>query len=86
MQPNIRHHLLWEYSYPSFNFQKGARIVVERVVERGNLADWRALVAYYGKEKVLELVSLSKQLTKRDKAFAAIFIHSEFLSYDLQHT
>ncbi len=80
MSPNIRPHLLWEYDFSAFNFQKGAIIVVERVLERGNLQDWRALVLYYGREKILELAHLSKQLSKRDKDFAELFIHSEFLA------
>ena len=81
MQPSIRPHLLWEYNLADFDFQGAAAIVVERVVERGTIPDWKAIVEYYGAEKVVVLARLSKQLQDRDKAFAARFVYSNFLKY-----
>lgn len=75
-------HLLWEYDYDSFNFDKGYRLVIERVVERGNIDDWRNILWYYGKEKILEVVNWSRQLDKRDKNLARIFVDSDFLKKD----
>jgi hypothetical protein len=80
MTLNIRPHLLWEYNFATFDFQNGAAIVVERVINRGNMEDWKALTAHYSKEKIIELANLSKQLSERDERFAALFIYSGFLS------
>ena len=80
MSPNIRPHLLWEYNFATFDFQKGVVIVVERVVNRGSMEDWKAVVSHYSKEKIIELTNLSKQLSEREKRFAALFIYSGFLS------
>lgn len=79
MTLNIRPHLLWEYNVSTFNFEKGAAIVIERVIERGNLKEWREIVTHYGKEKVIQIANISKQLSKRDKDFATLFVHSGFL-------
>ena len=79
MQPSIRPHLLWEYNLADFDFQGAGAIVVECVVERGTIADWKAIVDYYGTDKVVQLAELSKQLQDRDKAFAAQFVYSNFL-------
>jgi hypothetical protein len=51
-------------------------VVIERVVERGTIEQWRMMQQYYGKKKVLEVVEKSKQLSQRDKEFAKLFVNS----------
>jgi hypothetical protein len=53
--------------------------VIERVIERGNLNDWREIFRFYGEKKMLETARSSRQLTKKDKQFTEIFIHSTLL-------
>ncbi|HQU61047.1 MAG: hypothetical protein KDD02_21115 [Phaeodactylibacter sp.] len=77
--PLISPHLLWEYDLSSFDFDKSKRIVIERVIERGTLEDWREMIRYYGEEKVLLTARQSKQLSEKDKGFTEIFIHSTLL-------
>jgi hypothetical protein len=76
--PKIRRHLLWEYDLGKFNFNRSANIVIERVIERGNMDEWREILRYYGREKVLEVARRSKQLDKKDKHFTEIYVDSEF--------
>ena len=87
MQTNVQkpfplpRHLLWEYDFDTFNFDKSYKVVIERVVQRGNMDDWRNILNYYGKEKILEVVDLSRQLDNRDKTFARIFVDSGFINH-----
>jgi len=71
--------LLWEYDLETFNYDKSYKIVIERVLERGNLSEWRTMVSYYPKDKILETIDWSAQLDKRDKEFSKLFLSSEFL-------
>ncbi len=71
--------LLWEYDLETFNYDKSYKIVIERVLERGNLREWRNMISYYPKEKIMATIEWSAQLDKRDKAFAKLFLSSEFL-------
>lgn len=73
---NLPRHLLWEYDMDKFDFDKSWFIVVERVIERGNILEWRQTQNYYGKEKMLKVANASRQLTNRDKAFTKLYIHS----------
>ncbi len=41
--------LLWEYDLETFNYEKSYKIVIERVLERGNLDRWCEMVRLYGK-------------------------------------
>ncbi|MCO6491460.1 MAG: hypothetical protein J5I98_23790 [Phaeodactylibacter sp.] len=78
-RPCISPHLLWEYDLSSFDFDKSKRVVIERVIERGTLDDWREMIRYYGEEQVLNVARQSRQLSAKDKGFTEIFIHSTLL-------
>ncbi|MCB9294044.1 MAG: hypothetical protein H6559_13135 [Lewinellaceae bacterium] len=78
-QPRISRHLLWEYDISTFDFGKSKRVVIERVIERGTLEDWREMIRYYGEEQVLSVARQSRQLSAKDKGFTEIFIHSTLL-------
>lgn len=77
-RPEIRRHLLWEYDLSSFDFNKSAAIVIERIIERGNMQEWRDMIKYYGRDAVLKVARQSKQLDKKDKNFTEIYIDSDF--------
>ena len=81
-RPNISDILLWEYDLKTFHWDKSYKIVIERVLERGNLKEWREIFKCYGKEKILETIEWSAQLAKRDKEFSRFFLNSEFLLPD----
>jgi hypothetical protein len=79
-RPNIINPaLLWEYDLDTFDFNKSYKIVIERVLQMGNLEEWRNMVNYYSKEQILETIDWSAQLDKRDKEFSKFFLTSEFL-------
>jgi hypothetical protein len=71
--------LLWEYDLDTFNYDKSYKIVIERVLERGNLEEWKEMVALYTKDQILETIEWSAQLDKRDKDFSKFFLSSGFL-------
>ena len=76
----INSALLWEYDLETFNYEKSYKIVIERVLERGNLEEWREMVSLYKKEQILETIEWSAQLDKRDKDFSKFFLTSGFIN------
>lgn len=75
----INSALLWEYDLDTFNYDKLYKIVIERVVERGTLEQWKEMVKLYSKEQILETIDWSAQLDQRDKEFSRFFLNSGFL-------
>ena len=75
----INSALLWEYDLDTFNYVRSYKIVIERVLERGNLMEWREMANLYTKEQILETIEWSAQLEQRDKDFSKFFLTSEFL-------
>jgi hypothetical protein len=78
-KPNIRKGLLWEYDLNTFSYDRSYKIVIERVLERGSLNEWREICRYYGKEKILETIEWSAQLDERDKKFSRFLLKSDLL-------
>ena len=77
-KPNIPAFLLWEYDLETFNYDKSYKIVIERVLERGTMEDWKEIVSYFSEEKILETIEWSAQLDKRDKDFSKLFLKSDY--------
>jgi len=80
IKDHIPNHLLWEYDTDTFNYDKSYKIVVERVLELGDLNEWRAIVQYYDKEKIKGVIEWSAQLDKRNKSFCRSFLNSDLLN------
>ncbi len=43
MKPTLNKALFWDTDYQDIDYEKHARFVIERVVTRGNLKDWKEL-------------------------------------------
>jgi len=80
--PNIRRHLLWEYSWESVDFEKLSTVVIERIIERGTMEEWREMLRYYGKERILSVAKKSTRLDQKNKQFTPLFLESEFILND----
>ncbi len=78
-RPNIPFSLLWEYDPKSFDFDRSYKVVIERIMERGTLSDWREMMSYYTLQQIQETIEWSAQLTERDKQFSRLFIQSDLL-------
>ena len=79
-KPNIINPtLLWEYDLETFNYVKSYKIVIERVLQRGNLIEWREMVHLYTREQILETIELIAQLDRKEKEFSRFFLNYDFL-------
>ena len=81
-KPNIPDYLLWEYDLETFNYEKSFKIVIERVLQRGTIEDWKEMIRFYPMERIMVTIEWSKQLDKRDKDFARLFLQSDKLKTD----
>ena len=80
-KPNIINSaLLWEYDLETFNYDKSYKIVIERILQMGNLDEWKNMVKYYSTQKILDTIDWSAQLDKRDKDFSRFFLTSNYFS------
>jgi hypothetical protein len=79
-KPDIPPSLLWEYDLQTFNFDKSYRLVCERILQLGNLHDWKEMMAYYSLEEIKDAIEWSAQMDERDKVFCRFFLQSDLLT------
>ncbi|MCF2490415.1 DUF6922 domain-containing protein [Dyadobacter sp. CY347] len=79
-KPNIPSRLLWEFDYETFDFKRSYKIVIERILERGNLENWREMIRFYSKSQIIETIEWSSQMEEKDKRFSRLFINSDFVN------
>lgn len=68
-EAQIRETLFWEYDLGCFDWQAMRSLVVQRVVERGRVVDFYAILNLYGLEGVKEAIKDIPCLNPKDLAF-----------------
>jgi len=77
-------NLFWDTDPKSLDLEKNARFIVERVLMRGGLADWRNLYRIYGYERLKKEVLKIRYLDKVTLNFCSVFFNlpkSDFKCY-----
>jgi hypothetical protein len=71
--------LFWDVAYPSSaeEWDRFYFFVVERVLQRGSIADWQRVRSYYGIQKVKEVFQKSRNLHPRARAFGVALYGDE---------
>jgi hypothetical protein len=73
-EAQVRKSLLWEYDLKKFDWSAMRDIVVQRVVERGRMDDFYAVLNLYGEEGVKESIRKIPCMSQKDIAFVcAVF-------------
>jgi hypothetical protein len=70
---NLSKYLFWDTNYNDIDWQGHARYVIERVLTRGTLEDWKQIKEYYGLQKIKEEAVQSRVLDKITLNFCSIF-------------
>jgi len=65
----VRESLLWEYDLSHFNWQEMRPIVIQRVIERGRMDDFYALLNLYGPKGVKDTIKQIPYLNPKDLSF-----------------
>lgn len=52
----LSHHLFWDTDPSQIDFEKHAAWLTRRVLEYGDWSDWQALVQFYGKDRLANIV------------------------------
>ena len=65
----IRKTLLWEYDLNQFDWEDMRILVVQRVIERGRLNDFYALLNLYGVNGVKDTIKRIPYLNPKDLSF-----------------
>jgi hypothetical protein len=65
----IRNSLLWEYETEKINWQQMRNVIVQRVIERGRMDDFYAILNLYGLKGVKEAIKQIPYFNQKDLVF-----------------
>jgi hypothetical protein len=71
-QAAISPKLFWEYDLKDFDFKGMKNVVVERVIERGRMNDWYAMLNLYGVNEVVRVIKKLPYLNRKDANFVQV--------------
>ena len=69
--------LFWDVQIDSLDIEAHARFIIERVVSRGNLADWNLLKRIYGKKRIKQEALAIRSLDKKSVSFLSVYFDLE---------
>ena len=70
----VRNSLFWEYDIRDFDWEAMKVVVVQRIVERGRIGDFYAILNLYGGKGVCEAIKRIPYLNPKDMSFVcAVF-------------
>jgi len=69
--------LFWDVDINSLNFDTHARFIIERVVSRGDLDDWKTLLKLYSREKITREALSIRSLDPKSLNFLSLYFNVE---------
>jgi hypothetical protein len=87
-KPELSDYLFWDTDRSLVDWEKNAASIIIRVLERGNLDEFREIRRYYGDEKIKEAVLQTKYLSAQTLSFVSFFFNlpkTEFECYKNRH-
>jgi hypothetical protein len=74
-QPEFSPYIFWDRNISRLNFQLDSAFIIQRVFEMGKLSDLTELTAFYGKEKVIDILTSSVSLRENALNLAAVIFN-----------
>jgi hypothetical protein len=79
--PVFNRRIFWDVDFDALDYNKRARFVIERVFERGDVDDIRQCRRYYGDEKIKEILTTAKWLSKETIYLAIAILDNNLFDY-----
>lgn len=65
--------LFWDVDKKQLDFEKNAAHVVEKTLNRGTWEDFKTALAYYGREKMAEIIKNLRYMDKKTLRFSSVY-------------
>ncbi len=82
----LRPSLFWDIDVKTIDFEKHRSSIIERILMRGRLEEFREMLLFYGRDVVKNVVLDARYLDKYSLAFCSAIFHipiTEFRCYKL---
>ena len=84
--PLFNKRIFWDVNYEALDYDKKSAFIIERVFERGDVADIRECRRYYGDEKISAILTNAKWLRLSTIYLACALFSNELTDYRCYNT
>ncbi|MFK7795979.1 MAG: hypothetical protein AB8E82_00895 [Aureispira sp.] len=70
---NLPNYLFWDIDLNTLDWDKNARFIIQRVIQRGSLNEWKIIKQYYGLEFIKHEILLIRNLDKKTLNFFSTY-------------
>ncbi|MCF6184119.1 MAG: hypothetical protein L3J56_05760 [Bacteroidales bacterium] len=71
---NFSEHLFWDVDRTKLDFEKNKRLIIERAFTRGDIADIKIVITYYGLNTIKEEIIKAGFLDKKTLNWVSLFL------------
>jgi hypothetical protein len=82
----LSQHLFWDIDKASYDVDKYPEWTVQRILEYGNLKDWKLIREYYGLEKIVAICKSLRTLSPEALSYICLISHTNKEDYRCYHT
>jgi len=86
---NLPKYLFWDTDITSIDFNKNARFVIQRVIQKGALNDWTTIKKHYGLDFIKQEILLMRNLDIKTLHFFSVYFDlpkTKFRCYTTQQS
>ncbi|MEO6219398.1 MAG: hypothetical protein ABIO81_03150 [Ginsengibacter sp.] len=69
-------HLFWDVNTSTLEWKKNANLIIERVLQRGTLEQWKTIMSIYGLKKIVNTVKIMRSVDPVSLHFIAAISHT----------
>ena len=75
MKKTLRKSLFWEVNLEDLDYQRDVEFIIGRVLDLGNLKEWRAIKNFYGLDKIKKVARKHVFSDPKSANFWSIIVH-----------
>jgi len=86
---DLPNYLFWDTDVKSIDYDKNARFIIQRVIQRGSLENWVYIKKHYGLDFIKKEILLMRDLDPKTLNFFSIYFGIErkyFRCYSIQQS
>lgn len=81
MKLELSKSLFWDVDYDTIDWDKHAPYVVERVINRGTLAEFKIIKNYYGKAKLKKITKQFRYMNDEVLHFCSVYFDTPITAF-----
>ncbi len=78
---DLPNYLFWDIDLTSLDFKKNARFIIQRVIQKGSLNEWRSIKEFYGIDFIKQEILMMRNLDIKTLQFFSTYFGIDKINF-----